>query len=179
MISFAIAAKLSNVKPLLQHNFMATCMSMESLPVPKLDEQYFLHLCQSYYVPETRGDNYQVNSASELHYIVSRSWIHDEYVFVFNKHWLHNSRLLEDCSVPLLVAPPPLPADKQLSPRHLWHQHVAEQAVDKYNRAIVAFRDKYLDRCIGKSAEPNTGLILHEIHRNRYNGGWNHAIQLV
>ena len=184
MISWAIAAALAGLKSDLRSNFMATCMSSERSSVEVLNHQVFLHLCQSYYIPETRsGDQYKVNNVAELPHIVQRkSWLRDvDYVFVFNKHWLKASNLLEDCAVPLLVLPPTvLPEPRVAQDSHFfWFQAILSEALDAYNRAIVDYRENIL-KCPKQSlgGDVKRGLILHERISKRFGGGWNHAIDL-
>ncbi|KAH9259237.1 hypothetical protein BASA81_002280 [Batrachochytrium salamandrivorans] len=177
MISWALAAKLAGLQGTRHIGFMATCMSSETLPVSVLEQQTWLHLCQSYYLPETRGGEFEVNPTSELEHIMSRAKPKPEekFMYVFNKHWLKSSRLLEDCTVPLLVGPPSLPNGITGS-RELWFQHVLQEAITAYNRAVVEFRAKYFSHC--QPSASTKGLILHEIHRSRYGGGWSHSINL-
>lgn len=178
MISWALAAKLAGLQGTRHIGFMATCMSSETLPVSVLEQQTWLHLCQSYYLAETRGGEFEVNPASELEHILSRAKPKPgvQFMYVFNKHWLKSSRLLEDCAVPLLVGPPSLP-NGITGARDLWFQHVLLEAVAAYNRAVLEFRAKYFAHC-QPAAPPGKGLILHEIHRSRYGGGWSHSISL-
>ena len=178
MISWAIAAAGSGLTGNFRKDFMATCMSSHHVAVEVLSNQFFLHLCQSYYVGETRDEHYRVNPKHELPYITSGSWNPGEtHIYVFNKHWLKRSHLLDSCNTPLLILPPPL-SEKSASVPYKWHHFVATEAVQAYNDAVVAFRKKYLSCSSGNQRDASRGLVLHEIHRNRYNGGWNHAIDL-
>lgn len=187
MISWSLAASLCDFQPHLQSTFMATCMSSESASAENvLEKQMFLHLCQAYYLPEIReGHQYHVNLVTELPYIFSPSitkWFKDtKYAYVFNKHWLRRSLLLEDCGKPLLLNPPQLDA-AQKDPHYFWHRKVIEEAIYAYNRAIVEFRLKVL-HCSKQDVElllssSKQGLILHETHHDRFGGGWNHVIDL-
>lgn len=181
MISWGLAAAAIGMKSKLYTNFMATCMSHENASEEELNRQIFLHLCQSYAVPETRlGEQYLVNPLKELPYIVTpdkAEYQNSTYVFVFNKHWLKSSKLLKTCTVPLLIGPPNFVAPGPPSRRLVWHHTVATEAVNKINRAVVQYRYKYFPEskdCV--LVENSLGLILHENHKNRFGGGWNHAI---
>jgi len=185
MISWSIAAAVAGIEPAQQRtDLMATCMSSERADVETvMKKQVFLHLCQSYYVPETRQNSQlKVNAIQEIPYIVSRrgGWLDDQtHVFVFNKHWLKRSKLLESCTVPLLLGPPPLPASSSVSPYLAWHQSVLDEAIPMYNRAVIEFRLKYFSdkaECLLSSSETSKALILHENHRSRFGGGWNHVV---
>lgn len=164
-----------------------------------------LHLCQRYYVRETRErEEYRVTPLQEIKSQGSFSYeafqarpsserAADTYLYVFNKHWLKNACALccdKDREWWQLLGPPLPPMvvhDQEMaeiygargSRGYVWHETVVDEAVQAYNEAIL---DWLRGDCPYLPTDPHAlerkKLIMHEMHAGRKEapGKLNHVV---
>jgi hypothetical protein len=205
MYTFALSLVAHQFKIIPRNDFMATCMSSEN-SVHHLRIQFFLHLCQSYEVPEIRKlPQLLVNPAHEVISSSSRvardreRWpsVNITHYFVFNKHWLKGFQFWQ-CTAPLLLPPP-----EEFAPDNVmlkdddhtaWHRFVALEAIWAFNTALTEVRREITDAAATATgattsspptcsssdlAIANKGLlIMHERHSKRFDGTLNHVVNL-